>query len=102
MKIRKDDNIIVLSGKDKGKTGKVIRALPREGKVIVAGVNMKKIHKRPTKSNQKGQVIEQAAPIFASAVALVDPKTSKATRIGYSIEKGKKIRISKKSGVSIS
>lgn len=102
MKIRKDDNIIVLSGKDKGKTGKVIRALPREGKVIIAGVNIKKIHKRPTKSNQKGQVIEQAAPIFASAVALIDPKTSKPTRIGYSVEKGKKVRISKKSGVAIS
>lgn len=103
MKIRKDDNVIVLSGKDKGKTGKVIRAFPSLGKVIVAGINIKKVHKRPTKSREKGQVVDQAAPVFVSTVALVDPKTSKATRVGYSIGKdNKKVRIAKKSDSVIS
>ncbi len=101
MKIRKEDNVIVLSGKDKGKTGKVLRAFPRIGQVIVAGVNMKKLHKRPTKTGQKGQVVEQAAPIPASVVSLIDPKTSKATRVGYAEKDGKKVRIAKKSGVAI-
>ena len=101
MKIRKEDNVIVLSGKDKGKTGKVLRAFPRIGKVIVAGVNIKKIHKRPTKSGQKGQMVEQAAPVPVSVVSLVDPKTSKATRVGYGEKDGKKVRIAKKSGVAI-
>ena len=101
MKIKKDDNIIVISGKDKGKTGKVIRAFPHESKVIVAGVNIKKIHKRPTKSSQKGQIVDQAAPIPVSNVMLVDPKTNKRTRVGYTIKDGKKTRTAKRSGATI-
>jgi large subunit ribosomal protein L24 len=101
MKIRKDDKVIVISGKDKGKTGKVLHAYPRVNKVIVAGVNIKKVHKRATKSNEKGQIIEQAAPIHVSNVMFADPKTDKPSRIGYGKTGDKKVRISKKSGVSI-
>lgn len=100
MKIRKDDNVIVISGKDKGKTGKVLRALPRENRIIVAGVNLKKVHKRPTKSGQKGQIIEQVAPFNVSNVALVDPKSNTRTRVGYEVKDGKKVRIARKSGAA--
>ncbi len=102
MKIRKDDNVIILSGKDKGKTGKVTRAFPREMKVIVAGVNVRKVHKRPTKGGQKGQIIEQSVPMHVSNVMIVDPKTSKGSRVGYKMDGDKKVRISKKSGSSLS
>lgn len=71
MKIKKDDNVIVLTGKDKGKTGKVIKAMPKENRVVVAGINMFKKNQRPTKSGQKGQVIEKNGSIHASNVALV-------------------------------
>lgn len=102
MKIKKDDNIIVISGKDKGKTGKVVRAFPRQNKIIVAGVNIKKIHKRPTKSNQKGQIIEQAAPFHVSNAQIVDPKDAKkGTRIRMDITLGKKVRVAKRSGTTL-
>lgn len=71
MKIRKDDNVIVISGKDKGKTGKVAAAFPKENRVIISGVNMKKIHQKARKSNQKGQIVEKEAPIDVSNVMLV-------------------------------
>jgi len=102
MKIKKDDNVIVISGKDRGKTGKVATALPRLGKVIIAGVNVVKHHQRPTKSGSKGQVIDKAMPISVSNVMLVDPKTGKPTRIGMKQEKGKKVRVTKKSGSTLS
>ncbi len=101
MRIKKDDNIIVIAGNDKGKTGKVVRAFPRENTVVITGVNVRKIHKRPSKTNQKGQIIEQAFPINVSNVAIVDPKTGKPTRIGYSGKSGEKVRIAKKSGTTI-
>lgn len=91
-----------MSGKDKGKSGDVLRAFPRLNKVIVAGVNIKKIHKRPTKSNQKGQIIEQATPIHVSNVSIADPKGGKPTRVGYTTVSGKKVRVAKKSGANIS
>ena len=71
MKIRKDDNVIVVSGKDKGKTGKVSVAFPKENRIIVPGVNMKKIHQKARKNNQKGQIIEKEASINVSNVMLV-------------------------------
>ena len=80
MKIKKNDNIIVLSGKDKGKKAKVLQAFPREMKVIVEGVNIRKMHKKATRDGAKGQIVEKAYPIHASTVALLDPKTNKATR----------------------
>ncbi len=113
MKIKKGDNVIVISGQDRGKTGVVVKAFPREGKVLIEGVNMKKKHQRPGKNIQKGQVVEKPAPINASNVALVDPKTKKGTRVRFVFEKAspgspiglrprdKKVRIAVKSGMKI-
>ncbi len=101
MNIRKGDNIIVITGKDKGKTGKVVKSFPRIGKVVVEGINLRKRHEKPRKQGQKGQVIDVASPISVSNVSLIDPKTKKPTRVGYKIEAGKKTRISRKSGVAI-
>lgn len=80
MKIRKDDNVIIVSGKDRGKTGKVVRALPKEDKVVIAGINMLKVHERARRQKTKGEVIEKAMPVHVSNVMLIDPKTNKATR----------------------
>lgn len=101
MKIKKNDNVIVIAGKDKGKTGKVIRALPERNMIIVAGVNMKKKHQRPQKSGQKGQIIEKTLPIHVSNVMIMDPSTGKRTRIGMKLVGEKYVRISKKSGKEI-
>ena len=101
MKMKKGDNVIVISGKDKGKTGKVTRALPREGKVIVEGVNIKKRHKKPRKSGQKGQIVSFASPINASNAMIIDPKTGKPTRSGMKVVDGKRVRIVKRSGTPL-
>lgn len=102
MKIKKNDNVIVIAGKDKGKTGKVTKALPERDMVIVAGVNMKKKHQRPQKSGQKGQIIEKTMPIHISNVMIADPSTGKRSRIGMKLVGEKYVRISKKSGKEIS
>ncbi len=102
MKIRTGDNVIVIAGKDKGVTGKVVTALPKTSQVIVEGVNMKKRHRKPTKSGQQGQIIDKVNPIHVSNVMLVDPKSSKPTRIGYKEVKGKKVRVAKGSGTELS
>ena len=100
--VKKDDNVIVISGKDKGKKGRVIAAYPRENRVLVEGVNLVKKHTRPNANNPQGGIIEQEAPIHASNVMHVDPKSGKATRIGYKVlDNGKKVRIAKKSGQEI-
>ncbi|MCK5285911.1 MAG: 50S ribosomal protein L24 [Candidatus Pacebacteria bacterium] len=101
MKIKKNDNVIIIAGKDKGKTGNVLRAFPTLDKVLVEGVNKKKKNQRATKSGQKGQIIEKEFPIHVSNVAFIDPKTKKATRIGKKDIKGKMERITKKSGAVI-
>lgn len=101
MKIKKGDTIIVISGKDKGKTGVVSRAFPKLEKILVEGVNMKKRHTKPRRSNQKGQIVEKSLPIHVSNVMLVDPKKGGRTRIGISREGGKRVRVAKKSKVSI-
>ncbi len=72
--IKKDDNVIILTGRDKGKTGKVVKSLPKLGKVIVGGMNIKKVHKKPTKSGKKGQTIEKSMPIDISNVRLAEVK----------------------------
>jgi large subunit ribosomal protein L24 len=77
MKIKKNDNVIVIAGKDKGKTAKVIKALPKDNLVIVEGVNMKKRHERARKSNSKGQIVEKAMPIHVSNVMLAENKKKK-------------------------
>jgi large subunit ribosomal protein L24 len=101
MKIKKDDNVIVMTGKDKGKTGKVLRAFPKKDMIIVAGVNIIKAHKRPTKSGAKGQIVDKTMPIHVSNVMIADPKTGKPSRIR--IERGDKgrVRISAKSSTSL-
>ena len=98
MKILKGDKVVVIAGSDKGKEGTVQAVYPKLNKVVVEGVNVHKKHKKPTQANPEGSVVEMYVPIDASNVAIVDPKTKKASRVGYKIEIGKKVRISKASG----
>ena len=92
MKIKKNDNVIIIAGKDKGKTAKVLRAFPKENLIIVEGVNLKKKHQRATKSNSKGQIIEKALPIHVSNVMLIEGK--KGVRVGKKLIGEKMVRIS--------
>ena len=102
MKIRNDDKVIILSGKDKGKKGKVLKAIPRDGRVIVENVNIVKKHQRPKKQGEKGQRIEVASPIDVSKVMLICPKCGKNTRVGYRVlENKEKVRVCKKCGQEI-
>ncbi len=100
MKIKKGDEVVVISGKYKGVKGKVLEARPSESRVVVEGVNRHKWHIKPTQE-KPGQIVDREAPIHVSNVALVDPKTKKATRVGYKIDGDKKIRVTKKSGVEL-
>jgi large subunit ribosomal protein L24 len=97
MKIKKGDRVIVLAGRDKGRTGEVIKALPRENRVIVQGVNVVKRHTRPSQMSNGG-IIEKEASIHVSNVAYLDPKENKATRIGVKIVDGERKRVAKRSG----
>lgn len=101
MKIRKGDTVIVRSGKDKGKKGKVLRAFPALNKVLVEGINNKKVHEKTRKQGQKGQIIERSHPIWVSAVALIDPADGKATRVRLSKSDGKVTRIAVRSDKTI-
>lgn len=101
MKIKKDDKVIVIAGKDRGKTGKVLRALPKEDKVIVEGVNVVKRHQRGNAQRQKGQIVDKTLPIHVSNVMVADPKTGKRTRIGIKKVNGKYTRIAKKSNTTL-
>jgi large subunit ribosomal protein L24 len=97
-KIRKGDRVIVLSGRDKGKRGEVVRVLPEEARAVVSGVNLVKRHQRQTTTQQAG-IVSKEAPIHISKLAHVDPSTNKPTRLGFKIlEGGKKVRFAKKSG----
>ena len=98
MKVKKGDKVVVLTGKDKGKTGEVLKAIPAEGRVIVAGVNMVKKHEKPSQMSQGG-IREFETSIDVSNLAHVDPKDGKATSVGFKVLKdGKKVRVSKRSG----
>jgi large subunit ribosomal protein L24 len=98
-RLRKGDLVVVISGKDKGKQGKVARLLDEDGKVVVEGLNMIKRHTRPNPKNQEGGIVEREAPMFASKVMPVDPETGKATRVrAGKDEKGNKVRVAVKSG----
>lgn len=99
MKIKKGDNIIIVAGKDKGKTGTVLTALPKTDQVIVEGINTIKRHTKNRRMRSQGQIIEMSAPIHVSNVALVEGK--KAVRVGYSVENGKKERVARPSGKKI-
>ena len=102
MHVKKEDTVIVISGKDKGKKGRVLAAFPRENRVLVEGVNLVKKHQKPNPQNPQGGIITQEAPIHASNVMLVDPKTGLPTRVGYKVlENGKKVRVAKRSGATI-
>ena len=101
MKIKKDDMVIVLTGKDKGTKGKVLHAFHTIDKVTVEGVAVKKKHTKSRRGSGKGQIIEKAMPIHVSNVALLDPKSGKATRVGSKVIAGKTVRISKKSGTEV-
>lgn len=97
-KIRKGDDVVVLSGRDKGKTGTVLRVLRDDGRAIVEGVNMVKRHTRPSQT-QPGGIIDKEATINMSNLALADPKDGKPSRIGYKfLEDGRKVRFAKRSG----
>jgi len=97
LKIRKDDTVVVLTGRDKGKSGKVLKVLPREGRVIVEGVNVAKRHTRG-RPGQPGGIVEKELTIAVSNVAHLDPKDSKPTRVGFRVIDGKKVRFAKRSG----
>ena len=81
MKLKKGDKVIVIAGKDRGKTGTILRAIPNENKVLVEGINVVKRHRKPTAKSRQGQIVELPMPIHASNVAVVDPKTGKPSRI---------------------
>ena len=101
MNIRRDDKVVVLSGKDKGKEGKVLVADPKAMKVIVEGVNVATKHQKPRKQGEEGGIIKVETPIYASKVQLVCPKCGKATRVAHKIEGDKKVRVCKKCGAEI-
>ena len=101
LRIKKGDNVIVIAGNDKGKTGKVLSVAPAENRAIVEGVNLVSKHTKPNSKAPQGGIIKKEAPINVSNLSLIDPKTNTATRVGYQIVDGKKVRIAKKSGEEI-
>ena len=101
MNIKKDDRVVVLSGKDKGKQGKVLVADPKAMKVIVEGVNVATKHQKPRKQGEEGGIIKVETPIYAAKVQLVCPKCGKGTRVGHKIAGDKKVRVCKKCGAEI-
>ncbi len=107
MKIHKNDNVVVISGNDKGKTGKILKVFPKVSKVIIEGINIRKRHTKPNQTNPQGGILEKEMPIHVSNVMLIDPKTNEGTRIGSQIilneKTGKKkhTRVSRVSGEMI-
>ncbi len=97
-KIKKGDRVVVLAGRDKGRQGQVLRVLPKEDRMYVGGINMVQRHTRPTQADPQGGIKNKEAAIHVSNVAIVDPKTGAATRIGFKIDGDKKVRVAKKSG----
>ena len=100
MRIKKDDTVMVIAGKDKGKTGKVLKAMPKENKVIVEGVNIQTKHQKQTQTSV-AEIKHQPGPIDVSNVAYYDTKAGKASKIGYKIEDNKKVRVAKATGAVI-
>ena len=99
-KIKKGDSVVVLSGKDKGRTGTVLQVLPKDGKVVVEGVNVATKHRKPTQANPQGGIERVAAPMAISKVAVAD-KDGKPTRVRFETKDGKKVRVAVKSGETI-
>jgi large subunit ribosomal protein L24 len=101
-KIKKGDTVIVIAGKDKGRSGQVLKVLPSENRVVVSGVNMAKRHVKPSMADPNGGIKDQEAALHLSNVALRDPQTGGPTRVGFKVnDKGLKVRVAKKSGVEI-
>ncbi len=98
MKIRKKDHVIVIAGKDKGRTGEVTAVLPKENRVVVSGINMMAKHTKPSQANPKGGIVRSEASIHVSNVALLDPKDNKPTRVGFKMIKDEKVRFARRSG----
>jgi large subunit ribosomal protein L24 len=98
MKIHKNDTVLIISGKDRGRKGKVLEVFPKQSRLVVEGMNIRKKHVRPKKSGEKGQIVQLPAPIYASNVKLICKNCGKAVRVGSKIIKGRKYRICKKCG----
>ena len=101
MSIKKDDLVVVLSGKDKGKQGKVLEVMPKSGKVVVEKVNVVSRHTKPRKQGETGGIVQREAAMYASKVQVVCPKCNKGTRIAHKIENGKKSRVCKHCGAEL-
>jgi len=101
MKIKKGDTVLIISGKDRGRKGKILEVFPKENRILVEGINLRKKHQRPRRTGEKGQIVELPAPIDIANVKLICPKCGKATRVGYKISGEKKYRICKKCGQEI-
>ena len=100
-RIRKGDKVVVISGRDKGKTGEVVKSIPKDGKVVVSGVNIATRHRKPTQLNPQGGLERKEAPLHVSKVAIADPKTGKPSRIRFEMAGDKKVRIAVRSGEKI-
>ena len=100
-KIRKGDQVVVLTGKDKGRHGEVVRSMPKQGKVVVSGVNVAARHRKPTQVNPQGGIERKEAPLHVSKVAIADPKDGKATRVRFELAGEKKVRVAVRSGEKI-
>lgn len=96
MKIKKGDTVLIISGKDRTKKGKVLEVFPKEGKILVEGINLRKKHQRSKRTGEKGQIVEMSTQIDISNAKLICSKCNKATRVGYKIVENKKFRICKK------
>ena len=101
MNVKKGDTVVVLSGKDKGKQGKVQRTIPKEDKVVVEGINMVTCHVKARRQGEESAIVKREAPLYASKVQVVCPKCNKATRVGHKIEGDKKVRVCKKCGAEL-
>ena len=101
MNVKKGDTVVVLSGKDKGKKGKVLGTVPAENKVVVEGINMVTCHIKPRKQGEEGGIIKREAALYASKVQVVCPKCGKGTRVAHKIENGKKTRVCKHCGAEL-
>lgn len=101
LKIKKGDRVVILSGKDKGKHGEVTRAMPKDGTVIVSGINIATRHVKPSQADPQGGLKRVEAPLHVSKVAIEDPKTGKPTRVRFEVKEGKKVRVAVRSGETI-
>jgi large subunit ribosomal protein L24 len=100
-KIKKGDSVVVRSGKDKGRSGTVLQVMPKDGKLLVQGINIAVRHRKPSQDNPQGGIDRREAPLAISKVGLADPKTGKATRVRFETKDGNKVRVAVKSGETI-